>query len=156
MVIQVYATTSDVEEAEVEQFYEHLQDLLELTPKKEFLFIIGDWNAKVRSQEIPSTHVHAQLLQSCPTLFDTMDCSLPGSSVHKNSPGKNTEVSCHDLLQGILPTQGSNLSLLSLLNWQVGSLPLVPPGKPEEIPGVTGKFGLRVTKGSRTKAKRVL
>ena len=52
MVIQVYAPTSDVEEAEVEQFYEHLQDLLELTPKKEFLFIIGDWNAKVGDQEI--------------------------------------------------------------------------------------------------------
>ena len=46
-VIQVYAPTSDAEEAEVEQFYEDLQDLLELTPKKDVLFIIGDWNAKV-------------------------------------------------------------------------------------------------------------
>ena len=52
-VIQVYAQTSNAEEAEVEQFYEDLQDLLELTPKKDVLFIIGDWNAKVRSQEIP-------------------------------------------------------------------------------------------------------
>ena len=52
-VIQVYAPTSDAEEAEVEWFYEDLQDLLELTPKKDVLFIIGDWNAKVRSQEIP-------------------------------------------------------------------------------------------------------
>ena len=52
-VIQVYASTSNVEEAEVEQFYEDLQDLLELTPKKDFLFIIGDWNAKVASQETP-------------------------------------------------------------------------------------------------------
>ena len=52
-VIQVYAPTSNAEEAEVEQFYEDLQDLLELTPKKDVLFIIGDWNAKVRSQEIP-------------------------------------------------------------------------------------------------------
>ena len=52
-VIQVYALTSNVEEAKVEWFYEHLQDLLELTPKKDVLFIIGDWNAKVRSQEIP-------------------------------------------------------------------------------------------------------
>ena len=52
-VIQVYALTNDAEEAEVEWFYEDLQDLLELTPEKDVLFIIGDWNAKVGSQEIP-------------------------------------------------------------------------------------------------------
>ena len=52
-VIQVYAPTSNAEEAEVEWFYEDLQDLLELTPKKCVLFIIGDWNAKVGSQETP-------------------------------------------------------------------------------------------------------
>ena len=52
-VIQVYAPTSNTEEAEVEQFYEDLQDLLALTPKKDILFIIGDWNAKVGSQETP-------------------------------------------------------------------------------------------------------
>ena len=51
-VIQVYALTSNAEESEVEQFYEDLQDLLELTPKKDVLFIIGDWNAKVGSREI--------------------------------------------------------------------------------------------------------
>ena len=50
-VIQVYAPTSNAEEAEVEWFYEDLQDLLELTPRKDVLFIIGDWNAKVGSQE---------------------------------------------------------------------------------------------------------
>ena len=50
-VIQVYALTSNAEEAEVEQFYEGLQDLLELTPKNDVLFIIGDWNAKVGSKE---------------------------------------------------------------------------------------------------------
>ena len=50
MVIQVYTLTSNAEEAEVQQFYEDLQDLLELTPKKDVLFIIGDWNAKVGSQ----------------------------------------------------------------------------------------------------------
>ena len=50
-VIQVYAPTSNAEETEVERFYEDLQDLLELTPKKDVLFIIGDWNAKVGSQE---------------------------------------------------------------------------------------------------------
>ena len=52
-VIQVYAPTSNAEEAEVEWFYEDLQDLLELTPKKDVVFIIGDWNAKVGSQETP-------------------------------------------------------------------------------------------------------
>ena len=50
-VIEVYAPTNNAEEAEVEQFYENLQDLLELTPPKDVLFIIGDWNAKVGSQE---------------------------------------------------------------------------------------------------------
>ena len=52
-VIQAYAPTTNAKEAEVEQFYENLQDLLELTPKKDVLCIIGDWNAKVGSQEIP-------------------------------------------------------------------------------------------------------
>ena len=52
-VIQVYAPTRNAEEAEVERFYEDLQDLLELTPKKDVLFIIGDWNAKVGSEETP-------------------------------------------------------------------------------------------------------
>ena len=50
-VIQVYAPTSNAEEADIERFYEELQDLLELTPNKDVLFIIGDWNAKVGSQE---------------------------------------------------------------------------------------------------------
>ena len=53
-VIQVYPPTSNAEEAEVEWFYEDLQDLLELTPKKDVLFIIGDWNANVGSQETPT------------------------------------------------------------------------------------------------------
>ena len=52
-IIQAYAPTNDAEEAEVDQFYEELQDLLELTPKKDVLFITGDWNAKVGSQETP-------------------------------------------------------------------------------------------------------
>ena len=52
-VIQVYVLTSNTEEAEVEWFYEDLQDLLELTPPKDVLFIIGDWNAKVGTQETP-------------------------------------------------------------------------------------------------------
>ena len=53
MVIQAYAPTSNAEEAEIEWFYEDVQDLLELTPPKAVLFIIGDWNAKVGSQETP-------------------------------------------------------------------------------------------------------
>ena len=53
IVIQVYAPTTNAEEAEVEWFYKDLQDLLELTPKKDVLFFKGDWNAKVGSQEIP-------------------------------------------------------------------------------------------------------
>ena len=74
-VIQVYALTSNAEEAEVERFYEDLQDLLELTPQKDVLFIIGDWNAKVESQEIPGitgkyglgvqNEVGQRLLQFC-------------------------------------------------------------------------------------------
>ena len=53
IVIQIYAPITKVKEAKVEQLYEDLQDLLELTPEKDVLFIIGDWNAKVGSQEIP-------------------------------------------------------------------------------------------------------
>ena len=53
MIIQVFSPTSNAEEAEVERFYEDLQDLSELTPQKDVLFIIGDWNAKVENQEIP-------------------------------------------------------------------------------------------------------
>ena len=52
-VIQVYAPTSNAEEADIEGFYEDLQDLVELTPRKDVLFIIGDWNAKVGGQETP-------------------------------------------------------------------------------------------------------
>ena len=65
-VIQVYAPTSNAEEAESEQFYEDLQDLLELTPKKDVLFIIGDLNAKEGSQETPGP-VHHQLPESTQT-----------------------------------------------------------------------------------------
>ena len=55
-VIQVHAPTSNAEEAEVERFYKDLQDLLELTPKKDVLFIIGDWNAKITSQATPGVN----------------------------------------------------------------------------------------------------
>ena len=67
--------------------------------------------------------------QSCLTLCDPMDCSLPGSSVHGDYPGKNTGVGCHALLQGIFPTQGLDPGVLPAL--QVDSFPAEPPGKPK-------------------------
>ena len=79
-----------------------------------------------------------------------MDCSPPGSSVHGHSPGRNTGVGCHALLQGIFPTQGGNSCLLCLLHWQVGSLPLSHPGNPslwqhqESSPSLTKSHALSV------------
>ena len=101
-VIQVYAPTSNTEEAEVERFYKDLQDVLELTPPKDVFFIIGDWNAKVGSQETPGVtgnfglgvwneagqrlrefcQENALVAQSCPTLCNPVDCSPPGFPVH--------------------------------------------------------------------------
>ena len=85
--------------------------------------------------------VHAKWLQSCPTLCDPMDHSPPGSYVHGILQAKTVEQGCHFLLQGIFHTQRWNLRLLCLLHHLVGSLPLVPPGKPvlegrEQIPWV--------------------
>ena len=71
----------------------------------------------------------AKLLHLCPTLCSPMDCSSPGSSVHGDFPGKNTEVGCHALLQAFLPFQGLNPLLLGLLHWQAGSSALAPPTK---------------------------
>ena len=65
--------------------------------------------------------LRAKLLQSCPILCDPMDSSPPGSSVHGDSPGKNTGVGCYVLLQMIFLTQESNLRLVGLLHWQAGS-----------------------------------
>ena len=73
--------------------------------------------------------VCAKLPQLCPTLCNPIDCSLLGSSVHGILQARIRE-GCHFLLQGIFLTQESNVHLLSLLHWQAGSLPLVPPGKP--------------------------
>ena len=75
----------------------------------------------------------AKSLQSCLTLCDPVNCSTPGSSVHGDSPDKNTKVGFHTLLQGIFPTEGSNPCLLCLLHWQANSLALAPPGKPLSI-----------------------
>ena len=63
--MQVYVLTNNAEEAEVEWFYEDLQDLLELTPKKDVLFIIANWNAKVGSQEIPGVMGKLSLIEFC-------------------------------------------------------------------------------------------
>ena len=94
-VIQAYAPTSNAEEAEVERFYEDLQDLSELIPPKDVLFIIGDWNAKVGSQETPGVtgkfglRVQNEAVQFSSvaqlhlTLCDPMDCSTPGLLVHR-------------------------------------------------------------------------
>ena len=68
--------------------------------------------------------------QSCLTLRDAMDCNPPGSSVYGILQSRILEWVAVPSLQGIFPTQGSNLSLLHLLHWQVDSLPLMPPGKP--------------------------
>ena len=81
--------------------------------------------------------------QSCRTLCDPMDCSLPGSSVHGDSPGKNTEVGCHSLLQGIFPTQESNPGLqyckqiLHHLSWQSSLMEIKEPTSGEKTQGRT-------------------
>ena len=68
-----------------------------------------------------SSHAHAELLQSCPTLSDPMNCKPVRLLCPWNSPGKNTREGCHALLQGIFLTLGWNPHLLSLLHWQGGS-----------------------------------
>ena len=80
--------------------------------------------------------VKVLVAQSCPTLWDPVDSSLPVSSVHGDSSDKNTGAGCYFLLQGIFLTQGWNprlLHLLHLLHWQADSLPLAPPGKLERV-----------------------
>ena len=72
-------------------------------------------------------YLHAKLLQLCPTLSDTMDCSQPGSSVHGFLQARILKWVAIPSSRGIFLTQGLNLHLLRLLHWQVGSLPLVPP-----------------------------
>ena len=69
----------------------------------------------------------SEVAQSCPTLCDPMDCTLPGSSQY---PGKNTGVGCHFLLQGIFRTQGWNMCPL---RWQADALTSEPPGKPKDL-----------------------
>ena len=80
--IQVYAPTSNAEEAEVERFYEDLRDLLELTPKKDVLFIIGDWNAKVGSPETPGKFGLGIQNESGQRLIELLPRECTGHSKH--------------------------------------------------------------------------
>ena len=72
--------------------------------------LVKMWNCDIKVSKYKIIYVPC--CQSCPTLWDLIDCSPPGSSVHGDSPGKNTGVGCHALLQGIFPIQGSNPGLL--------------------------------------------
>ena len=99
-------------------------------------------------REMVCACTRAKLLQSCPTLCDPMGYSLPGSSVHGDSPGKNTGVGCHALLQGDLPYPGIEPESLMSLAF-TGSLPLAPPGKP--IERSLAPFYRRGNQGSATR-----
>ena len=93
--------------------------------KPEIQIFIGNDVSNIKKQNT----MCAMSLQSCPTPCDPIDYSPPGSSIHGDSPGKNTGVGYHALLQGIFLTQGMNPSLLCLLHLHAGSLPLALPGK---------------------------
>ena len=86
------------------------------------------------SLEIEDACMHPKLLQSCPTLCNPMDCSLPGSSVHGILQARIQEWVAMPSSRGIFLTQGSNSGLLCFLHWQMDSLPLVPPEKSKIIP----------------------
>ena len=102
-LIQVYALTSNAEEAEVEQFYEDLHDLLALTSQKDVLFIIGDWNAKVVSQEIPGVM-----------------CKF-GLGVQYEAGQRLTEF-CQEIALVIANTQSAGTPPQVFLNWGNGFL----------------------------------
>ena len=101
-VIQVYAPTSNTEEAEVERFYEDLQDLLELASKKDVLFIIGDWNANIGSQETPD-QIRSDQSLSHVELCDPMNRSTPGLPIHHQLP-EFTQTHFHQVSDAIQPS----------------------------------------------------
>ena len=101
-VIQAYAPTSNAEEAEVEQFYEDLQDLLELASKKDVLFIIGDWNANIGSQETPD-QIRSDQSLSHVELCDPMNRSTPGLPIHHQLP-EFTQTHVHRVGDAIQPS----------------------------------------------------
>ena len=135
----------------INQKWEHLNEfywVLNPVKKNNTTNPVFSWENSVKSISSLGSHlvllvvcvcactcVHAQSIQLCLILCDPMDCSLLGFSVHGDSPGKNTGVGCHTLLQGIFLIQEANPRFLSLLHWQVGLvclfvLSLTPPGKP--------------------------
>ena len=117
-------------ESEVTQLCPTLSDPMDCSPPGSSIH--GSFQARALEWVPCINTLHAVLnCFSHVQLCDPMDHSPPGSSVHGIlSPGKNTGMSCHALLQGIFLTQGSNPCLLCLLHWQAGPLPLAPPGKP--------------------------
>ena len=129
-VIQVYAPTSNAEEAEVEWFYEDLQELLELTPKKDVLFIIGDWNAKVISQETPGVtgkfglgvqnEARQRLIEFCQEnarSFQTRCCSnTREDSTHGHHQMANTEIT---LIILFAATDGEALYSQQKQDWEL-------------------------------------
>ena len=115
MVIQVYAPTSNVEEAEVIQFYEDLQDLVQLTSRKDVLFIIADWNAKVGSQAIPSWVQFTSVAQSCLTLCEPISCNTPALPVHHQLP-EATQTHVHWVGNAIQPSHPLSSPFTPALN----------------------------------------
>ena len=106
-VIQVYAPTSNSEEAEVERSYEDLQDLLELTPKKDVLFIIGDWNAKVGSQETPGVTGKSGLRVQNEAVQRLMDFCQENALVTANTLFQQQEKTLHmDVTRWSTPKSG--------------------------------------------------
>ena len=105
------ATVHGVTESDTTDVTDHAHTLRHIIIK-----LLKSKDRKKETSKLEWYCVHAKLLQSCPTLCDPMDCSPPGFSVHGDSPGKNTGVGYHALLQGIFLTQGLNPCILWLLH----------------------------------------
>ena len=103
---------------------------LKLKTKRAFYICLEIWGSKGKWNLGSSLYACVLNHFSCVWLFATPWTVATSLLCPRESPSKNTGVGCHALLQGIFPNQGSNLCLLCLLNWQAGSLLLVPPGKP--------------------------
>ena len=130
-VIQVYAPTSNAEEAEVEWFYE---ELLELTPKKDVLFIIGDWNAKVGSQETPrltskfglgmQNESGQRLIEFCQenalVIANTLSNNIRDNSTYGHHQMVNTIFSCKEYNQSDFGTDHLVMSMCRVISWVVG------------------------------------
>ena len=124
-----------------------LQDLLELTPKKDVLFIIGDWNAKVGSQETPGKESESEVAQLCPTPSDPMDCSPPGSSIHGIFQATVLEWVAISFSRGSSRPRDPTLQAVALTS--------EPPGKPRNT-WSNRQIWPWNTEWSRAKTNRVL